>query len=142
MVFLIVGVVMLLTVTVRILRSDANPLILLGLWGFMLICLGFVGRLYRVGVYVSDRGVRVVNVLHTRTLTWAEVNRVYLAPLKVPVIGTWPTMATSIWIELADGKKIQTMLNSQSAEFLLRRRAFADAFAQIESCCRAVRENA
>jgi hypothetical protein len=83
--------------------------------------------MFSTGVYVSTRGLRVRNFTSTRTLAWSEVDRIYLDGLRFPVIGSWPTRASAIWIKPKVGSAIQTILNDQSAEFLGRRRAFHNA---------------
>jgi hypothetical protein len=87
--------------------------------------------MFSTGVYVSTRGLRVRNFTSTRTLAWSEVDRIYLDGLRFPVIGSWPTRASAIWIKPKVGSAIQAIVNDQSAEFLGRRRAFHNAYEQL-----------
>jgi hypothetical protein len=93
-------------------------------------------RVFRIGVYVGNGGVRVKGPIRTFTIPWAQVGGIRLAPLNAPSWLSWLPLAPgidAIWIDRRDGPPIQTLLNNQSAEFLGRRGAFGRTVASLRS---------
>jgi hypothetical protein len=112
-------------------ETSSSPVAAAGIWLFMGGCLAFAWRLFAAGVYVSTRGLRIRNVTSTRTLTWSEVDSIYLDDLRYPGVGRSHIRARAIWIKPKNASAVQTVLNDMSAEFLWRRRAFHNAYERL-----------
>lgn len=86
--------------------------------------------LFRLGIFISEEGIRVRRFPRSVTLDWPEVRDIRLAPLKLPSWLFWipiPPQNRTIWIDRIEGPPIQTGVNNESAEFLGRSRAFERA---------------
>ncbi|MFC0527177.1 hypothetical protein [Phytohabitans kaempferiae] len=95
----------------------AVPIVLplLGIW------LTFMWRFARIGLVISDVGVRIRWLLRTRTFGWNQVQRFHtardiLAPAR-------------LWIELTDGSQIRTPI--QRVRYLLPGATLADGSAWL-----------
>jgi hypothetical protein len=69
-------------------------------------------RMGRVGVFVSDIGVRNRSMFRTRTIPWADVKRFETRPMVNSVVGSFASMlrANAVWILLTNGTELQTGL--------------------------------
>ncbi|HEX6683393.1 MAG TPA: hypothetical protein VF062_11385 [Candidatus Limnocylindrales bacterium] len=74
-------------------------------FGFLTLWLGFAWRMHRTGVYVNHEALRLVHILRTRTLPWAEVAEIYSA---TAMLGARPTSRNAIWVRLRDGSRIES----------------------------------
>lgn len=91
-------------------------------------------RLLRIGVWVSDQGLRQVGLLGTTTLAWSEVAAVRTLQQPVRWLGLPRTVqgqALSV-VRASDGQPLRALLTDHSADFLARKAAFEQAADVIE----------
>jgi hypothetical protein len=113
---------------------------LVGVVLFATVSLTFMWRVFRVGVLVSEVGIRVRGSLRTVTVQWPDVDAIRMAPFKLPSLLFWmrfPPEFQAIWIDRRDGPSIQTALGTvvsddKSAQFLGRRREVERAFRSLQ----------
>ncbi|NUO57761.1 MAG: hypothetical protein HOV78_13905 [Hamadaea sp.] len=79
--------------------------------GFLTLMLVYVWRMYRTGIYVRARQVRIVRVLRTRTLPWADVADVYSRPARISGLAT---VREAIVVRLVDGTEVETPVQRQA----------------------------
>jgi len=85
-------------------------------------------RVLRMGVYVSDHGVRVSGLLGNRTLRWTEIDEFVfdqpewrLGRLRIP-------HGPTVLIKRRDGRFMHTSLWAQGIDFHARPRAFREVY--------------
>lgn len=100
----------------------------------------FSYRILRMGVYVSDHGVRVLGLLGTRTVYWSEVEQIIvrdtrhsIGPLRVPG-------GMSVQIDPRHGAPFETTLWAEGIDFAFRRHAFHAAYRELRHHLTAYRE--
>jgi hypothetical protein len=72
-------------------------------------------RIMRMGLYVSDRGVRLRHLVGSRTVPWTDIDRIL-----VDKIGSWRIDAAAgntVVLELRDGSRISTSLYAKGIDF-------------------------
>ncbi|MGC9671260.1 PH domain-containing protein [Planosporangium sp. 12N6] len=97
-------------------------------------------RILRMGVYVSDRGVRVRGLLRTRTVRWAEVERVTVRETRHSIGRFQVAGGLSVQLDPHDGPAIETTLWAQGIDFAFRRDAFHAAYRELRRHLTAYRE--
>lgn len=96
--------------------------------------IAFALRLLRIGIWVSPRGLRQVNLLRTTTLRWREVARVSTVQQPVKWLGLPRTVqGQALLIERRRGRPLRTLLTDRNSDFLSRREAFDRAADVIEA---------
>ncbi|MBP2320644.1 hypothetical protein JOF56_001029 [Kibdelosporangium banguiense] len=72
----------------------------------------FAFRMSRIGVFVSDIGVRNRSILRTQTIPWANVKRFETRPMIKGLGSSYAGMlrAHAVWILLRDSSALQTSL--------------------------------
>jgi len=85
-------------------------------------------RVLRMGVYVSEYGVRICGLLGSRTLRWADIEEFVLdqpewrlGPLRIP-------QGLTVLIRRRDGGFVHTSLWAQGVDFHARPRAFREVY--------------
>ncbi|THA24193.1 hypothetical protein E4198_05070 [Streptomyces sp. RKND-216] len=91
-------------------------------------------RALRMGVWVSDAGLRQVGPLYTVTLPWAEVSAVRTAQQPVKWLGLPRTVQGQALVveRTRGGSALRTQLTTHNADFLNRPEAFDRAADVIE----------
>ncbi|MCE7083539.1 hypothetical protein [Streptomyces sp. ST2-7A] len=103
------------------------------------LCIGLVGvafalRMLRIGIWVSPRGLRQVNLLMTSTLRWRDVGQVWTAQQPVKWLGLPRTVqGQALVIERRRGGVMRPLLTDHNSDFLTRREAFDRAADVIEA---------
>ncbi|GAB3122125.1 membrane protein [Streptomyces calidiresistens] len=103
------------------------------------LCIGLAGvafalRMLRIGIWVSPRGLRQVNLLMTTTLRWRDVGRVRTAQQPVKWLGLPRTVqGQALVIERRRGNALRPLLTDHNSDFLTRREAFDRAADVIEA---------
>lgn len=93
----------------------------------------FALRILRIGIWVSPRGLRQVNLLTTTTLRWREVTRVSTVQQPVKWLGLPRTVqGQALLIERRRGGPMRTLLTDRNSDFLNRPEAFDRAADVIE----------
>jgi hypothetical protein len=79
---------------------------------FLAAWTAFAFRMSRVGVFVSDTGVRNRSMLRTQTIPWANVKRFETRPMTKGLGSSYAGMlrAHAVWILLSDSSALQTSL--------------------------------
>ena len=91
-------------------------------------------RILRIGIWVSPRGLRQVNLLTTSTLRWREVSRVSTVQQPVKWLGLPRTVqGQALLIERRRGGPLRTLLTDHNSDFLGRPEAFDRAADVIEA---------
>ncbi|GAB2629954.1 membrane protein [Streptomyces capparidis] len=90
-------------------------------------------RMLRVGIWVSDRGLRQVAPLRTVTLPWDRVAAVRTSQQPVRLLGLPRTVqGQAVLVTRSDGSVMTTLLTDHSADFLARPEAFDRAADAVE----------
>jgi hypothetical protein len=96
--------------------------------------IAFALRLLRIGVWVSPRGLRQVNLLTTSTLRWREVSRISTVQQPVKWMGLPRSVqGQALVIERRRGGQLRTLLTDHNSDFLTRPEAFERAADVIEA---------
>jgi hypothetical protein len=113
--------------TVRLFDLGSQPAALL--WG-ALAALWLLGswRILRIGVYVSDRGVRVRGLAGSRTLRWAEIDFFTLDHVVYRIGGFELPRETTVRIRCRNGRTVNTPLWAQGIDFHARPGAFGAVY--------------
>ncbi|AIA06274.1 PH domain-containing protein [Streptomyces noursei] len=91
-------------------------------------------RLVRVGVWVSARGLRQVNLLRTTTLPWSAVAAVHTVQQPVRWLGLPRTVqGQALRIERVRGEPLRTLLSDRNGDFLGRSETFERAADVLEA---------
>jgi hypothetical protein len=83
-------------------------------YAVLAVALVAVWRLHRVGLYFSDRGLRVCHVVRSRTVSWAEVSRIESRP--ATVVGA-PVRQHAIWVVIP-GRAIESPVRQQRSRWM------------------------
>ena len=67
-------------------------------------------RILRMGVYVSDRGVRVTGLLRSRTVPWPEVDRITVRDTRHSIGRLRVAGGMSVQLDPREGAPIETTL--------------------------------
>ena len=97
-------------------------------------------RILRMGVYVSDRGVRILGLLGRRTVHWSEVERITVRETRHSIGRLRVAGGMSVQIDPRDGAPIETTLWAQGIDFAFRRHAFHAAYRELRQHLTAYRE--
>ena len=94
-------------------------------------------RIVRMGVYLSNEGVRIRGLLRTRTVRWHDIGRVWLhrsthrlGPYEIP-------SGMTVLLERRDGATINTELWAQGVDFHSRPREFRAVYHELRDLQRA-----
>lgn len=97
-------------------------------------------RLLSVGVWVNDRGVRVLGLVGHREHAWSSVADVRRVPGRARILGTpWRGSGTTVFLVLQDGSDLETPLTDISSDFVARAEAFDMAAGAVERWFEATR---
>jgi hypothetical protein len=100
----------------------------------------FSYRILRMGVYVSDHGVRVHRVLGSRTVRWSEVERIIVRDTRHSIGRLKVAGGMSVQIEPREGAPVETTLWAEGIDFAFRRHAFHAAYRELRHHLTAYRE--
>ncbi|GAB7030618.1 PH domain-containing protein [Streptomyces sp. NPDC021749] len=91
-------------------------------------------RLLRVGVWVSARGLRQVNLLRTTTEPWSAIAAVRTVQQPVRWLGLPRTVqGQALLIERRQGEPLRTLVTDHSGDFLGRPESFVHAADVLEA---------
>ncbi|MGP4004117.1 hypothetical protein [Streptomyces sp. 8N706] len=97
------------------------------------VVIAFALRLVRVGVWVSERGLRRVGLLTTATLPWAEVSGVRTVQQPVQWLGLpRAVQGQALLVIPTAGEPLRPLLTDHNADFFSRTEAFDRAADAIE----------
>lgn len=97
------------------------------------VVIGFTLRVLRVGIWVSDQGVRQVSLLRTVTVPWEQTASVRTSQQPVRWLGLPRTLqGQAVLVTRADGQVLRPLLTSHNADFLGRGEAFDMAADRVE----------
>ena len=75
-----------------------------------------VGRWNRLGVFVSDHGLKIRRFWRTRTLPWAQVSSIETGKASTPAFSLWSGNEQAIWVRRDNGTWIETpLVHAESA---------------------------
>jgi hypothetical protein len=98
------------------------------------LTIAFALRLLRMGIWVSERGVRRVGLFSTRTLRWREVARVSTVQQPVRWLGLPRTVqGQALLIEPHQGEPLRPLVTDHNADFLSHAQLFDQAADVIEA---------
>jgi hypothetical protein len=100
----------------------------------------FSYRILRMGVYVSDHGVRVKHLLSSRTVRWSEVERITVRDTRHSIGRLRIAGGKSVQIEPHEGRPIETTLWAEGIDFAFRKHAFHAAYKELRRHLTAYRE--
>jgi hypothetical protein len=100
----------------------------------------FAYRILRMGVYVSDEGVRVHRLIGSRTVRWSEVERITVRDTRHSIGPLRVAGGLSVQIEPQAGAPIETTLWAEGIDFAFRRHAFHAAYRELRQHLAAYRE--
>lgn len=119
--------------------SPTSPLVprLIIATAFAMIAFGvgtLVARLFATGVYVNDRGIRLVTLRGMLSVPWAEVADVSIASGPTRFLGMPMTRTTShrVIVTTRDRGPIQTPVTSTGLDFIGRAEAYDAAALAVE----------
>ncbi|MGW9429455.1 PH domain-containing protein [Streptomyces decoyicus] len=96
--------------------------------------IAFAVRLLRVGVWVSARGLRQVNLLRTATEPWSAIAAVRTRQQPVRWLGLPRTVqGQSLIIERTQGEPLRPLITDHNGDFLSRPEAFERAADVLEA---------
>ena len=88
-------------------------------------------RIVRMGVYLSDRGVRIRGLLRNRTLGWHDIAQIWLHRSSHR-LGRWEIPSgMTVLIERSDGAVVNTELWAQGVDFHSRPGAFRAVYREL-----------
>jgi hypothetical protein len=99
-------------------------------------------RILRMGVYVSDHGVRVYGLVSVRTLGWSEVDRIIVRDTRHRIGRLRVAGGLSVQLEPHVGTPVETTLWAEGIDFAFRRHAFHAAYRELRQHLTAYRERA
>jgi Bacterial PH domain len=100
----------------------------------------FAHRILRMGVYVSDQGIRVVRLVGSHTVRWSEVDRIIVRDTQ-HIIGRLKIAGgMSVQIDPRVGAPVETTLWAEGIDFAFRRHAFHAAYRELRAHLTAYRE--
>jgi hypothetical protein len=97
------------------------------------LMLAYALRLVRVGIWVSEHGVRQVSVLKTRTVPWEGIASIRTSQQPVRWLGLPRTLqGQAVLITCTGGEVLRPLLTDHNADFLGRGEAFDMAADRVE----------
>jgi hypothetical protein len=129
--------------TERVLRPSmalSPAAIALLVLGLTVVWVLFSYRILRMGVYVSDHGVRVKHLLGSRTVRWSEVERITVRDTRHSIGRLRIAGGKSVQIEPHEGRPIETTLWAEGIDFAFRKYAFHAAYKELRQHLTAYRE--
>ncbi|MCP2323402.1 hypothetical protein HDA40_001909 [Hamadaea flava] len=119
LVFVIIGLGLAAVITIATVAGTGhwvvNPIVgILGIYGFLTLWTGLAWRLYRTGLYVSDEAVRVVYPWRNRVVAWNDIADITSEPA---MLGGWATARNAIYLNLANGDRLETPVQRQTGRF-------------------------
>jgi len=119
-VFVVVGLAIASMITVVLVvgggRWEVHPFLgIFYIYGFLGLWTGFAWRIYRTGVYASERGVRVAYPWWNRTIPWQDIAG-FTGDHRA-MLGNWATARNAIYIKLTDGRLVQTPVQRRVSMF-------------------------
>jgi hypothetical protein len=100
----------------------------------------FAHRILRMGVYVSDHGVRVVRLAGSHTVRWSEVDRIIVRDTEHRIGRLKVAGGMSVQIDPREGSPVETTLWAEGIDFAFRRHAFHAAYRELRQHLTAYRE--
>ncbi len=97
-------------------------------------------RILRMGVYVSDHGVRVVRLIGSHTVGWSEVERIIVRDTQHRIGRLKVAGGMSVQIDPREGGPVETTLWAEGIDFAFRRHAFHAAYGELRRHLTAYRE--
>jgi hypothetical protein len=91
----------------------------------------FAYRILHMGVYVSDRGVRVFRLLGSQTMPWSEVDRIIVRDTRYTIGPVRVAGGMSVQIDPHRGAPVETTLWADGIDFAFRRHAFHAAYREL-----------
>jgi hypothetical protein len=104
------------------------------------VWIAFSYRILRMGVYVSEQGVRVFRLIGSRTVRWSEVERITVRDTRHSIGRMRVAGGMSVQIDPRHGAPIQTTLWAEGIDFVFRRHAFHAAYRELREHLTAYRE--
>jgi hypothetical protein len=95
-------------------------------------------RITVMGVCVSDTGLRLRGLTTTRTLRWAEVERITVERTAHQVAGVPVAAGRSVVVTLHSGERVPTPLWEQGMDFHARPALFQAVYRELRDRCAAV----
>ncbi|MFC9242077.1 PH domain-containing protein [Streptomyces decoyicus] len=131
-VFLLLASFVLISATIIAMAGSLPGAAACALLGAVLIALAV--RLLRVGVWVSARGLRQVNLLRTATEPWSAIAAVRTRQQPVRWLGLPRTVqGQSLIIERTQGEPLRPLITDHNGDFLSRPEAFERAADVLEA---------
>ncbi|MEU5212021.1 PH domain-containing protein [Streptomyces sp. NPDC020742] len=131
-VFLLLASFVLLSAMIIAMAGSLPAAGICALLGALLVALAV--RLLRVGIWVSDQGLRQVNLLRTTTTPWRAVAGVRTIQQPVRWLGLPRTVqGQALIIERAQGTPLRALVTDHSGDFLARPEAFERAADVLEA---------
>jgi hypothetical protein len=97
-------------------------------------------RILRMGVYVSDQGIRVVRLIGSRTVRWSDVDRIIVRDTQHTIGRLKIPGGMSVQIDPREGAPVETTLWAEGIDFAFRRHAFHAAYRELRQHLTAYRE--
>jgi hypothetical protein len=85
-------------------------------------------RIARMGVYVSEYGVRTRGVIGSRTLRWTQIEHITLDQVVYRIGGLRVSSGTTVVIKCRDGVWVNTSLWVQGIDFHARPHVFREVY--------------
>ena len=102
--------------------------------GVAALLIAWALRLLRVGIWVSDAGLRQVSLVRTRTVPWHRVASIRTSQQPVRYLGLPRTVqGQALLITLTGGETLPYLLTDHSPDFLAHAEAFDIAADTLES---------
>ncbi|HEX6684685.1 MAG TPA: hypothetical protein VF062_17910 [Candidatus Limnocylindrales bacterium] len=117
--FVVIGVGLTTVMTLRFVTGSGNWVVnpvlgILAFYGFLSLWTGFAWRMYRTGIYVSDKAVRIVHPWRNRVVAWSDVAQISSQPA---MLGGWATVRVAIFLRLTNGTKVETPVQRHASRF-------------------------
>lgn len=97
-------------------------------------------RILRMGVYVSDQGIRVVRLIGSHTVRWSDVDRIIVRNPQHTIGRLKIAGGMSVQIDPREGAPVETTLWAEGIDFAFRRHAFHAAYRELRQHLTAYRE--
>jgi hypothetical protein len=116
------------------------PAILLLVLGLFAVWVIGSYRILRMGVYVSEHGVRVLRLVGSRTVPWSQVERISVHDTRQTLGRFKIASGMTVLIEPREGAPIETTLWAEGIDFAFRKHAFHAAYQELRTHLTAYRE--
>lgn len=131
-VFLLLASFVLLSAMIIAMAGSLTGALVVVAVGALLIALAL--RLLRVGLWVSARGLRQVNLLRTTTEPWSAIASVQTRQQPVRWLGLPRTVqGQALIVERTRGEALRTLVTDHNSDFLSRPEAFERAADVLEA---------